>query len=272
MSNPYLRDDGQAILRKSWFCFLDILGFKEFLIANDQARIVELHELLREGRETLEGGEYAELFGGEKHHALTSFTDNIVLGFPINDDGEIESGMVFERLAQFQLNMVLSGFFVRGGVAVGEAYIDDLAVYGPALLEAYKGESELARDPRIVLTDSAKTLVIEHLGYYGYGKQAPQDSDLKRDRDGQWFVDYLNSAVLDIGTELDIDQEAIAHHRDIVVEKLEQFRNNPRIWSKYEWAALYHNDFCDRFEEHLEPGLMIDVASIRGSISSILDG
>lgn len=51
MADPYLRDDGAAVLQDSWFCFLDILGFKEILTANDHSRIQEFHRLLRDGRQ-----------------------------------------------------------------------------------------------------------------------------------------------------------------------------------------------------------------------------
>lgn len=272
MTNPYLQQDGSAVLQESWFCFLDILGFKEILRANDHARISEFHELMRRGRTILEGSSEEEDYLGRNFHALSAFTDNIALGFPFDDDGEMESGMVFERVAEFQLEMVLSGFFIRGGISVGEAYIDELAVYGPALLEAYVGESELARDPRIVLTDSAKALVSRHLEYYGGGRHAPQNSDLKRDRDGQWFVDYLLTTIINDSYETPlVHEEAIRAHRDIVTARLNEFRGSPRIWSKYEWVALYHNDFCQRYQAVLDTSFLIEIDAVRGQISSILE-
>ncbi len=272
MPNPYLRPDNTAILRDSWFCFLDILGFKEILKSNDHTRILEFHRLLREGRSILEGPVDEAGWFDRDFHALTSFTDNIALGFPIQDDGEMESGMVFERVARFQLQMVLRGFFVRGGVAVGEAYIDDLAVYGPALLEAYNGESELARDPRIVLTESAKALVVEHLAYYGNAGHAPQNSVLKRDRDGQWFIDYLRSVFIDESYDPPlVEEEAVRTHRDVVTEQLRHFRRSPRIWSKYEWVALYHNDFCRRYPDTFDETFLIEIDMVRGQIGSIIE-
>lgn len=272
MANPYLRDDGAAVLQDSWFCFLDILGFKEILTANDHSRIQEFHRLLRDGRQILEGPADEAGWFDRDFHALTSFTDNIALGFPIHDDGEMESGMVFDRVARFQLQMVLSGFFIRGGVAVSEAYIDDLAVYGPALLEAYTGESELARDPRIVLTESAKTLIVEHLAYYGNAGHAPQNRVLKRDRDGQWFIDYLRSTIIDESYDPPlVDDEAVRTHRDVVTEELQRFRHSPRIWSKYEWVALYHNDFCHQYPELFDETFIIEIDTVRGQIGSIVE-
>ncbi len=276
MTNPYLTDDGSPELRPSWLCFLDILGFSEILRENDQSRITQLHSLLRNGRGTLAGDGDEAGYLGYHFHALTSFTDNIVLGFPIHDDddddGESESGIIFERLAKFQLNMALSGFFVRGGVAVGLAYIDDLAVYGPALLEAHNSESRLASDPRIVLSHSAKELVGQHLGYYEGGEHAPQNFDLKQDRDGQWFIDYLQMT-LDFDTSFPpatVDQDKVELHRAVVQENLERFADHPAIWRKYEWVALYHNDFCRRNSESLTEDIFVNVESVRGVITDII--
>ena len=49
--------------------------------------------------------------------------------------------------------MALEGLFVRGGVSVGEFYINEDIVFGPALLDAHNTESNLACYPRIVLDD-----------------------------------------------------------------------------------------------------------------------
>ncbi|CUH45455.1 hypothetical protein [Ruegeria atlantica] len=275
MPNPYLRGDGRPELLRSWLAFLDVLGFKEILREDDRSQIEQLHHLLRQGSNILQGAENDDLategFQLPDYHALTAFTDNIVLGFPIHDDGEMESGMAFDRIGEFQLHMVLGGFFVRGGLAFGDAYVDDLAVYGPALLQAYEAESQLARDPRIVISQSGKEVIAHHLEYYGRMPHAPQNTDLKRDRDGQWFIDYLESTIIDPHPEEQlIDFEKVMAHRDIVTAKLSEYSANPRVWSKYEWVADYHNDFCARYPKYFDRDFLIDVEAARASISSIL--
>ena len=44
-------------------------------------------------------------------------------------DGESEMGNAFFHLGLMQLKMVQSGFFIRGGIAVGELYIDDDIIF-----------------------------------------------------------------------------------------------------------------------------------------------
>lgn len=272
MTNPYLSEDGRPVLRASWLAFLDVLGFTELIRADDRDAIARLHQLLRNGNAILQGPEdnLAD-FGLADHHAMTAFTDNIVLGFPIHDDGEIESGMAFDRIGQFQLSMALGGFFVRGGLSFGDAYIDEIAVFGPALLDAYDAETRLARDPRIVITQRGQDVIDQHLEYYMRGQHAPQNTDLKKDRDGQWFIDYLEATILSLDIEAPvIDFESVQNHRDIVAEKLVAHRSDPRIWSKYEWVADYHNDFCTRYEQFFGEQYLIDIGAARGTITSIL--
>ena len=44
----------------------------------------------------------------------------------------------------------------RGGIAFGDIFHSDLAVFGSALNEAYMTESQISKYPRIALADSAK--------------------------------------------------------------------------------------------------------------------
>lgn len=45
-----------------------------------------------------------------------------------------------------RLSLANHGFFMRGAISLGDAYVDDVAVYGNAFIEAHDGEVELARD------------------------------------------------------------------------------------------------------------------------------
>lgn len=177
-------------------------------------------------------------------YVLKAFTDNIVLAWPIRQDAEIELGTVFSKLSDFQFTMSLEGFFVRGGISIGSAYVDDVVVFGDALSQAFIAENTLARDPRIVLAETAVRAVKVHLGYYASPRYAPQTSELLCDLDGQWFVNYLNS-VLYVADEYGPFYDEFLKHKAAVELKLSQYKTSPSIFSKYAWVAGYHNFFCD---------------------------
>jgi hypothetical protein len=195
-----------------------------------------------------------------------------VIGWPILGDGESELGGAFFDLSLFQFSMIDAGFFIRGAISIGNLYLDDIAVVGGGLIEAYKGESSLARDPRIILTPSAAVAVKEHLNYYGAaeggGAHAPQNRELLRDADGQLFLNYLYVIVFPDDEE-NPNIEILRIHKARVSENLARHRSNPTIWNKYAWVARYHNFFCGLYEiadEHrilpaefeISPSLLID--------------
>lgn len=135
-------------------------------------------------------------------------------------------------LAGFQLYMTLSGFFLRGSIAIGELYIDSDIIFGKGLLEAHKGEQEQARDPRIILTDSAEKYIKEHLSKHIAPKRSPHYRDLFRDADGKIFLNYLER-ILIAEAELGPSFEELRSHKAIVEEKLKENIDHPTVWSKY---------------------------------------
>ncbi len=242
--NPYISQNGPPRLQNSVVAFIDILGYADMVVgaatrSMSQALLRRLHDALRKARAYVDPQGLVE--NEKDSSALRAFTDNIVIGYPIHDDAESELGVAFSELSLFQMTMSLEGFFIRGGIAIGHLYMDDIAVYGNGLIEAYKAETTLARDPRIVLARSARKAVDKHIGYYGRTNHAPQNRELLKDSDGQYFLDYMGTLV---GSE-DVFFHELKLHKTRVEEKLTEHRSHPSIWSKYLWVANYHNYFCE---------------------------
>ena len=61
----------------------------------------------------------------ERPFEFKVFTDNIVIGWPILQDGESEFEYTILNVAYYQLELILEGLFVRGAMDMGPAYIDD---------------------------------------------------------------------------------------------------------------------------------------------------
>ncbi|WP_133593807.1 hypothetical protein [Permianibacter aggregans] len=200
---------------------------------------------------------------------LKVFTDNIIVGWPVHDDGEAELAQAFFRLGAFQLQLVNQGYFLRGAISVGDAYIDEFAVFGNALIEAYEGESKLARDPRIILSPSAIKMVKSHLRYYAEERIAPHVSDVLQDTDGQWFLNYLACILWAVDEEGPFYAE-LELHKQAVERKLQEYKDAPSIWSKYAWAASYHNYFCESHPEHFNDKHKIEIELFRSKPRKIV--
>jgi hypothetical protein len=255
--NPYIVSGQEPTLHNSVFVFMDILGYSDLMVqaqknGTQESTLRDLHAALFASRRQLEDdGLPPELrnFGEKDFYALKAFTDNIVIGWPVHSDAETEFGSAFMRLAMFQFNMAIKGYFVRGAMAVAPAYIDEIAVFGDALTQAYLGESKQARDPRIILVDSAVAAAKQHLNYYHPPAHAPHVRDILQDSDGQWFLNYLESVLIAEDEHGPFYTEFL-QHKAAVELKLAAHKSNPPVWAKYAWVASYHNYFCDLHARH----------------------
>ena len=253
-TNSYLDEYGSPLLLRSIVAFVDILGYSELCREEPDSL-----SLLANIRDTLRGAfrsldpDYGELIGAQRYWMTKTFTDNIVIGLPITfQDGSAELGMVLGRLGEFQLQMTHAGFFVSGAISVNKIYIDKHIVFGPALIEAYDAQQNLARDPRIVLADSVREMSYIQQRADVTNVVAHQYDMLLKDSDGQMFLNYLQGVVEfehDMGYP---DTEYLEKHRDHILERLASFISQPRIWAKYYWCAMYHNYFCMGREEFNE--------------------
>ena len=279
-TNPYTDEKGQPVLRQSVVAFVDILGYRNlvttaFADGSGEALLKELHESLSSALKSLNelDEEHNPIFDAfpnlPDRFRTQSFTDNLVIGYPIYRDGEIELGDVISKLSFFQLELAMNGFFVRGAISVGDLFIDDVTVIGPGLIEAYAGESQYARDPRVILTESAREAVAQHMGYYGNPKLSPQEGVLLKDADGQYFLDYLQTLWI-AGSEHGPFYDELIKHKQSIEHRLVKHQSSPPIWAKYAWSAKYHNYFCDRYSEFDEQH-KIDVSSYEAAPCSIAE-
>ena len=131
---------------------------------------------------------------------VVTFTDNLVLGWPIADDPATELAKTLREAAAYQYALTRFGFFVRGGLAVGGLYMHSEFVFGPALIEAYEQEHTVALQPRIVLSKDVVTIARGALRR----KRPPRflRGLLAVSGDGQIFVNYLEIAREDGRAEL----------------------------------------------------------------------
>lgn len=248
LNNPFHTESGKPWLAKSWVAFLDILGFadevREGSKNGTQRNLLDkLMAALSEAKELLNADkERAARFGAtHASYGIKFFTDNIVLGIPVFDDGESEFGQIVQITGLYQFTLIKHGFFTRGGISFGELYMDEDLVFGDGILEAYEAESKLARDPRIVFAKSGRELMLSHLAYYSRVRETPHNHSILFDSDSQLFINYLVIPTEDMEALHQDYLDVLRHHRDLITMRLQKYSENPQIRPKYEWAGIYHN-------------------------------
>lgn len=273
--NPYQVDGQSPKVMRSVVVYMDVLGYRDMAKKAERdgqqdSFLGHLYKALHEGQNWLRDEIIPPKLGIKDFYAFKAFTDNVVIGWPVRDDAESELGSAFFKLAFFQLQMAIAGFFVRGAISLGDAYIDDIAVFGSAVTEAYDGESRLARDPRIILTESAVEAVQKHLTYYALPKSSPQNRDLYRDADGQWFLNYLDTIMM-AEDEAGPFYEQLTEHKQRIETRLREFRSDPKIWTKYFWVGNYHNYFCDQYPHYFDESYKIESSFSKMGPSHIVE-
>jgi len=182
-------------------------------------------------------------------YAVKVFTDNIVVGYPIQDftrdRGNSEIIDVFGIFSELQISLAIEGFFLRGGIAFGGHYMDDNIVFGNAFLDAYKLDIHDG-PPRLSLADSVREIVRSQKNYYGYIEYSPHYRHLLLDSDGKVYLDYLNEAFSGF-PDCGIFLELIDRHKLEIAKKLDEHKTDISLRSKFEWAACYHNFTCRDF-------------------------
>lgn len=208
---------------------------------------------------------YRDFLSPDSPWPAAFFSDTLVLAAPVKEHGGEEAaigGLVIQA-AWLQLNLVSSGFFVRGGLSLGRMHLRDGLVFGPALVEAYELESRRAVYPRIVLSSDVDASQRSDLSFYANPSDAPQAALLLCDGDGHTFINYLGL----LFENVDDPVQGLAEHREIVAARLEEHRGDKRRWEKYRWVAEYHNDVVGRMRPDASE-LLVDAEAMTWRFST----
>jgi hypothetical protein len=145
---------------------------------------------------------------------------------------------------------LLQGLPCRGAITVGLLHYHERIVVGPALVKAYQLEQCVAYYPRVILDVTA----MEHWkAEFGAGSSHPEHESLvKRDRDGQDFLDIFNPGWMDFlpWTEfVPSPNEVPTDPGDFLSESFKQIETglaansgSSRVLAKYEWLATEHKE------------------------------
>jgi hypothetical protein len=237
----YNKKSDEPILRESVIVFADILGLKSRIkqVINDselEQELIKLNNCIREARKNLDDP-------SKTKWTYRPFSDNIMIGYPRlnnrSDNFAFEFPQACQNIARFQLEMLKDGYFLRGGIGIGNIHIGDDIILGDHLEELVSAE-KLANYPRIILLKSA-------LMYFQEIQKNGGNNELNQviwdDRDAK-YINYLYP----LGYRNDGDGATLMLlHKGHIESNLNKFRfdvANSNIFEKYLWARAYHNRFC----------------------------
>lgn len=234
MNNKSNEEMAKRKPKKHVIAYIDLLGtserikkdyeYKEFL------KIQNAYEQMKKI--------YTEGWMKQENIKVKFFSDNIIIAREVTVDNNESISFLINQMnclaADFQFVFLICRVPTRGGLTVGELFIDDTFVWGTGLLRAYELENKIAVFPRIVIDPLLLDTVISE--YANNVKTYRIDGGLP-------IVDCF-SLINDNGT-LEETKKAV---KDLLSEASE------RTVGKIEWLRASLNLQCQKMGIQALPG------------------
>jgi hypothetical protein len=238
---------------RSILTYIDMLGFRE-LIATKSAG--DISRSIRVVREAVEPRRFKRSIPEIPEGDFCNFSDLCIIRKPITKEGRFPArGEVHSQILHMvhvQSTLLFDeGILLRGGITVGDVALSYRQLFGPAVIRGYALENQVARFPRIVVG----TEVLEELKKNPALWVHDPDTDIKatksllrRDFDGEYFVDYLRVIEEELG-ERSQYPGLLEQHGQFIKTGLKRYKDNESILPKYKWLREYHRYTVKRWKE-----------------------
>ena len=244
---------------ESFVAFLDVLGFKQMIRSQNRTKVNKYFGIVNSAIE------YLNTIPSKSEIGSIVISDSVILAVPNNGDREEKINKLRQlciAVGLIQQNLAVEGIWLRGAISCGDTYFSssENQIVGPAYIDAYILEEQLAINPRVILDsklipkldyDNASKLIddinksdLGGLEYSNWGSRVlfewtdptgglvteiPQDLPL--------FIDYLSPLIE-------------AENRNSVNKVLKHVQKNmysdSRVYSKYRWVADYMKALAKR--------------------------
>lgn len=230
--------------KKTILVYLDILGFKDLIqrSSKDEGEVVSIVNLLDLMKEEAGYTMLSTKPDGRTVNATETlnFSDLVIRAtrLEVDDDLLRWANMELRLLCWIQCRLATQyGILIRGGICIGDVYMQDELIFGPALVRAYELAEKLAIFPRIAI-DSQLITDMKAVGLLLNAFRTVGE-------DGTHFVDYLYGAYT-MPDPLNMEKDRFRllwKHKELVEGKLKELSNNKdeRLKQKAKWLGLYHN-------------------------------
>ena len=209
--------------------YIDILGAKNLLKSDDNL-FSDIYTAFFTAVFLSVGVE----FFTEHNVKVKIFTDNILIGYPIQDITNKEHVFQLYRSLIFFLKAPLmlllnKHILFRGAMTINKLAINDMMVWGQGVLEAVDLEENVAVYPRIILSEK----LVDILQSFEFNqKQFENAFEALEDFDGCYYFDYFNySDIQYLDNSLDDLENYISQQKSNCTDS--------KITQKLNWFTKY---------------------------------
>lgn len=175
-------------------CFLDVLGFSEDILKNWNAtennpldKILSIKNEMPTLPDDIDndGGEFDRIYASR----VTTVSDSVTVCFGYNENlivGDLVLGIEVLLADVFHIwrKIINHGYTIRGAIDFGEIYWDENELIGPAFINAYRLESQVAKNSRVIVSSGLNNVLSNLERYHSSTLTEHLFSSFRRDIDG----------------------------------------------------------------------------------------
>jgi hypothetical protein len=239
---------------RSVLTYIDILGFRELLETKTPG---EISRTIRIVRDEVKPYRFKTQFSKIAEADFRNFSDLCIVRKAIAPKrklpatGEAHSQIL--RMVHTQSNLLLNeGILLRGGITVGDVALSYGQLFGPAVVRGYELENQVARFPRIVVGEEVLNEIRTNPALWTHDDADTElkgvKSLLRRDFDGEYFVDYLRILEGELDEPADYPR-LLGLHDEFIKRGLKRYKGKASVLSKYKWLREYHRHTVKVWQE-----------------------
>ncbi|KJZ36414.1 hypothetical protein [Pseudomonas fluorescens] len=230
--------------RRAVVTFLDILGFGNLVKKGTAKDVAAVLSAISKFALTEDSDEFDETSAFS-----VGFSDSIVrVRFLDGANERYSTGHVLNEildLCHIQGELIPYDVIIRGGITVGDIYLKNRTIFGPAMVRAYELESKAAIYPRVVIDPVVLNSVridplLRRQGNNGDEEISAIRKLIDRGDSGLWFVDYLRTIFGELD-DPDLWPEVLESHKRLVIKRYAEKDSRTSYLDKLLWLAIYHN-------------------------------
>lgn len=243
----------EAAYSERYCAYIDILGFSSLISELDRGKVkvAEIHKVLSSVHAP------PSIERQEADLKSQSISDAVALSAAATAAGFDAICKAAEELSR---RLLRQGYFARGGITKGNLYHGRDMVFGPALVEAFHLEVDIAKYPRIILP---RAVAAEGMMYAEHGTHWRKTFEGRfiQASDGPFFLHILRDYSIHV-QELARDRAKLRKDDPIVTllrgmrtpiqKRLDEASDNPNHFQKVAWFASYWNAHIEFGIEGLE--------------------
>ena len=184
---------------QSYVCFLDVLGFSNDVVANwgtGQSDPLEKMLAIKRAMPGFEGIEDDGTPDSVRRYMcrVSTVSDSVTICFGFNSEiiiGDLVLGLesILANIAYVWSTFILHGYTIRGGIDFGGIYWDEGDLIGPAFVNAYRLESQVAKISRVVVSSQLNQVLADLASKHTSTLTEHLFRNFRKDVDGYVIVD-----------------------------------------------------------------------------------